>query len=239
MEEPKTEILEVKNLISSLAEYRNVMIKNLPDDVRANFYIFVKHVNLLHSTKYYDEIRQCINEKFVNANGLIPGTVGAYTMGCMSNNSTPCKVLCAGSAPTNNESTPCDVQVIWALIDDEGFTFYPLNEVESNKANINVSYETIGAFPGFTNDEKQKLNNMGINFVKLVNTDSNNELFENHVPLSNIPTRKVETFVNPESSINTSWLWIIFAFIIIIIVIIVIYYAFMYSGKNNSYFMKY
>lgn len=216
--------IDVNALNDALTELRNNAskeIRELNGSTYDKYRTMVSYVNLLYDTDYYTVLHDLVKAKFADLKDIKPGTVGAYFAGCLLNPELPgfpkgCSPICSGSMPPPKDKIDqlqwgfCDNTVIWSTYSPQTqkFEFTTLNTVptqrgfgskdpvpNSDRALIFVNYNNINSFPGFTDDEKNILTNMGIRNVQLLGYTQNGEKYisltpENtYVPLSSVKSK--------------------------------------------------
>jgi len=221
---------EINLLLKSLYPYFDTPISQLKGESKQNFQKLVNYVGILHGTDEYSNFYDITVDVFkCTTRKVKAGTIGGYICGCLpeSDKSTTCNRYCTGSMPkpvNSNDQCYCDNNTILALYNGIEFDFTILYKVKnSNSAIIHVNYHDINSFPGFSKIDKQRLLDLGIEFVKLrgQEKDTNNEIditrdFES---LNEIKTRTivVQSYANENTeSPNVALIIAVVMFLLVI-----------------------
>ena len=204
--------IDVNSLNEALTELRNnysKQIRELTGSTNDKFKMMVSYVDLLYDTDYYNVLHNLVKDKFGDLKDVQPGTVGAYFAGCLINpelSGLPkgCSPICAGSMPPPQDKFD---QLQWAFCGDtvisatyspqtQNFDFTIVNTIpNSDRALIFVNYNNLNTFPGFTDEDKNKLTNLGIRNVQLLGYTQDGQKYisltpeNSFVPISSVKSR--------------------------------------------------
>ena len=138
---------EIHQRLLRLRQYAQTPVKELPLDVDRDFKTLTEHISLIYDTEAYPTVHQQMENIYGDLkDNLIPGSIGAYIVGCniaSKKSSQPgCDILCAGSAPPPNvpgmsSFSFCSNMVLLAIMDKGVYNFTQLNAVE-DKDNSNA-----------------------------------------------------------------------------------------------------
>ena len=197
---------EIKDLLDELVPYRQTQINTLDPKVADVFNRIVNYVNLLFNTPHYTEFNSWVEERYLSMqqNNVIPGTVGAYLIGCnistsFSDSAPGCAVACASARPlpkTHPKFHHCENTVILGKFNGHNYRFTLLMQA-SDQTNHENAYlyitSTDQSYPGFSKEEKTDLKSIGIKKIKLFGTYPDGktyvELTNNLVPLEKLKSR--------------------------------------------------
>lgn len=202
---------------------KDVEIKELRANDKEDFKLMVSYVHLLYDTEYYHRLFRKVKKYFGNMENIKPGTIGGYFGGClvksdMSNDKPGCSVACAGSIPPPKESKDwdfCDKAVILAeriardkyyyhskgghkdYRDCSGYKFTILKEPEMDgdldPCYLYVDSLDLHEFPGFSDQEMNKLDSLGCRKVILYGYDTDgltyHQLYDHPIDIYEIKFR--------------------------------------------------
>lgn len=164
-------LTQLKKILKGLREKANVKTEDLTGEDANNFRYVVDLANVLYQSGGYLCVYKAINEIFAGVHKPLPGTVGAYFVGCHTQNMTfggknGCSAVCAGAFKPpagHGDFKPCEHLVI--LIDTKTGEFKQLNDPEDkSKAFIHVvGSKNFSLSPAQNN----KLRSLGVKKVKI------------------------------------------------------------------------
>jgi len=192
-----------------------------------------------------DVIYEPINRVFGDVTHLVPGTVGAYLMGCRHHTdhkgNSACSAVCAGSIQLTVQGfSPCD---ILAVLYDRDKGFSRLNNPSSNTDAIIYYPESIGA-SHHSRQEIEQLMSYGVKRVKQMTYDSSGTHYKETTPdfidIGHIVKRDIvpptPVPVAPSGSSSSSGGTIAIVVIIILIILLLIYLASKKKGSKTVFF---
>ena len=164
---------DIRRRLDRLRVLEKHPIRLLIGQSRDDYIALVNITRLLHGSSLYSEYYSEIVQRFGNISSIVPGTVGAYFVGCLppisvlpssgpssdqsSRLTSTCSAICADSIPTpdmvENGGSSCSNDVFLAITTDAGYDFVPLVTGNFDHALVFVD----GSFSGFTSAEKAKL----------------------------------------------------------------------------------
>lgn len=238
---------ELKDKLFGLKQYSEVMIKNLPEDIKVDMDYVKNLVQKFYKTDNYKYLFDTIMEVFKkDEKDIIPNTVNGYFLGCLEdNNLSPEDRACTSTClialplPQNEEWSYCKDNVVWAVKDQGKFSFNVINRVDdSKKSYIFINNED--EFIGFSATEKKDLSNLGIQIVKILKYSTiNNEykeitktpvLLKDVKSRDSVDTRKSTMIANKEMNvfgdINIS-LIIFIGVTIFVLIMIYLYFSYL------------
>lgn len=218
-------------------------VRQLNPQQTASFNSIVEALRLLYASQaLYDLVLLDIRNIFGDVTNVKPGTVGAFFVGCFTDDKFPgplgCSPKCASSLrPT--EGTPgyntCDDLVL--IYSQQHFS--SLNNKQSKHVYIYVDDVN---FNGFTKDNIVQLKDAGIENASLIfgNSDGSYREVTSAVPINNLPTSSNTNGNNngngggsnepvDQNNVNTAVVFGIIIFIIVILLLVVLYQN---SGKS-------
>lgn len=172
---------QLNQLLQSLVPVGDTKIANLRGKDKENYSKVVRIVENTVGTDQYRYVLEAFNSHF-DANSLMePGTVKAYCVGCsaitsMSNSFPACTPLCAGNAPSSDQSS-CQFKTFLARKVDTGFVLVLLNPTDTGTEGgrglvfIDEKY-VVNDIPPFSNSELGTLRSYGITEIKVFSHDS-------------------------------------------------------------------
>lgn len=206
-------------LISDLRYHSDDHIEKLNKATKQNFEELVKLVETLYDTNSYNLLTEIVTNHFSDVKNIVPGTIGAYCIGCnvetsFKEDNKSCSSICAGSMPIKGDTDNlCKETVILANYKNGGFTFTQLrsidnessNEDSSNNESIDINkpgiifipHTSLDDFPGFTMSEKRKIQRYGINHINLYGYGDNGK---NHYKLDSKHIYEIKSRKNSKNS---------------------------------------
>lgn len=175
------DVHQLNQLLESLVPVGDTKIANLKGRDKDTFSKVVRIVENTVGTDYYRYVLESFNSHF-DANSIMePGTVKAYCVGCsaitsMSNSFPTCTPLCAGNAPSSEQSS-CQFKTFIARKVDSGFILVLLNPSEGRTDNeralvfVDEKYVSGDEIP-FSTSELGTLKEHGITEIKVFSHDS-------------------------------------------------------------------
>src|SRR5258708_16741517 len=229
--------LHRKILIKTLHElhkHAHELISHLDKDESDMLASTIEVTKILHNSKALKELMlNDIKHIFSDIKNPIPGTVGAFFIGCFNDNfngniALGCNLACAASIFGCNSDIECtDLMLLFT-----NNTFTSLNDKKSLHAYIHIESEN---FTAFTNHQINLLKSAGLETVTLIfgNKDSSYKEYTKKIFLDNLVT--INSSVTSSSSSSSATPLIIFIIVIVIILIIIGLY---YMYKNNYNFLQ-
>ena len=160
---------ELNSLVVDLRNNSDQKINRITGDIKVKFGQLKHLVTLLYDTNSYNILVDKVNKHFKDLETIIPGTIGAYCIGCDRGNA--CSPICAGSMPMNNDdSQNCKDTVILAEYNNGkyDFTLLKARSDDSKKSmdskNESSDSESEYRTNGFERKSKSE-NNSGYVFV--------------------------------------------------------------------------
>lgn len=231
----KLDRVAFKDSLRELKSSSQIQIKLLKEEQVIIFNSIAEALRLLYGAgKLYEMIHTDIQEIYSDIKVVIPGTLGAFFIGCSSSDNFTgpmgCNPKCAASLPPG-EKTPgysiCDDLV---LIYDNN-EFVALNSSNSTHVWIHVNEH----FNGFTNNNIDQLKDADITHVTLIYgnpDDGNYKEIKNRIPVDQLPLQQetpavvADTTTTDDTGANA-------IFFIIIIVIIIILLIILYNSARR------
>lgn len=240
----------LKSKLKDLKEKSDVRIDDLTGQDLEDFRYIVDLANVLYQSGGYGCMYKVINKIFATVHDTVPGTVGAYFVGCHTKNASfkgkhGCSATCAGSfkPPSGGEFKPCEHLVV--LIDHSTGEFKQLNDPDDkSKAFIHV----IGAKNfNLSKEQTSKLRSWGVRKVKVysydLDTSQYSELTRGFVNIcgdghgDNNNGSNGDSTNNDDNGSNGNTMAFIFFILIILIVVFIAWMV--WSGKADSYIGPY
>ena len=213
------------NSLASILPYLNNLhgnahhsIDSLSPDLKKQYEAVTSFVCSAHGTSDYKAFMNHVKDGFSHISSPVPGTVGAYFVGCLIPNSLDplrrCGLLCSQALPREDEKS-CMYSVYLLAKDDNGV--WALTKISSSDSdeNILLYYDANDTFPGLTTSQVQYLKSQGVQNVNVINYEGINYTESSFVPLDEIQTI-------PDSS-SSAFDTDVLVLIIIIIIIILLF----------------
>jgi len=164
-------LTEISKNLEVLKGKSSTFLKNLASEDRQIHDHIVAVRNHLVGTGAISHLDDVIREVFKDVQVLMPGTVGAYYVGCSRDTNfsgTPgCAATCAGSFGPEEGTMGWEACKNICFLYDGNGTFHFLNEV-SDHTNAFIFIQDTLPFNGFSEEEVNKLRSHGICKVKIV-----------------------------------------------------------------------
>ena len=193
----------LENILQSLYQYKDTLIRDLGREQKEQFYNLVNFVQILYGTQYYQKLSDMVEKIFSDVTAIKPGTVGTYIMGCVlskrfSENTTAqdvwyCSPFCLDAIPVNNQPE-CNYTVITLIpSQDNGYQF-ELNKFTTKDNNDKAVIFTEHPFLGFTPSEKNKLKDFGITQIRVyyITPQGFSDIITEWTSIDKIPTATPE-----------------------------------------------
>ena len=202
--ELKIKVAELNSLVEDLRYNSDKKINRITGEIKVKFGQLKHLVTLLYDTNSYNILVDMVNKHFKDLETIIPGTIGAYCIGC--ERGSECSPICAGSMPMDNNGENCKDTVILAEYNNGRYDFTLLKtrtETEStestesskssseyrtdgfergsksdkrhNSGYVFVPHTTLDDFAGFTKREKRMLEKLGVDHVNLYGYNENGD----------------------------------------------------------------
>lgn len=224
----EVDIEDLRRVLRRLRPFALVSITALNGEAKTDFDTIVNYVDCFYSSGNYESLHQVIREEFEVSNGdrLLPGSVAAYMIGSVATNDS-CHPISLGSAPAPTQQKSCNERVLLASYYNGGYTFTPLNTIESSSALVYLpDIVKDSSFLGLCEEEKVELSRLGVDKVKIRGYNCQGEkvnLSNGYIPLSTVQLREgtlpepaaISQVVEESRSYNL-------AFLLLLIVIIAI-----------------
>lgn len=236
--------------LNNIKQNHAVYIKDLQGKHLNDFNDVKNIVTLSIGAGIGDMIYEPIDRVFGDIQHLVPGTVGAYLIGCRRHTdhkgNPACAATCAGNIQLSVPgATPCDTLAL--LYDhDKGFT--RLNKPGSNTEAI-IYYSNSHGARQHHRSEIEELMSYGVKRVKQITFDSTGahyqEITPDFIDIGHIMKRDIEALpavtVAPAGSVNgggsgSSGGTAIAVVLIVIIILILIYLFMKNKGKSARFF---
>jgi len=224
----------LRETLSELKKVTTVAVSNLDPEKSQLLQSIIEVTKALYNTpKLYDLVLKDIATIFHDVKEVVPGTVGAFFVGCFTDDKFPgpqgCNPKCVASVPPTEGTLGfkhCDELVI---IYNDG-KFGALNEKKSDKAYIYISDEN---FSGFNADNIKQLKESGVQSASLIFGTANGAYREvtGNLSLDQLPIQINTTSDTQSSSSNA--VGIVVFIIIIAIIIALLVYLFYYLPRNQ------
>jgi hypothetical protein len=228
------DMTDIEKRLLQLREHVDEFIIDLSDDNRAN-HDYIRTARRALGVTAVSHIDEIITRIFKDVTVVMPGTVGAYYIGCFIDSTSftgtvGCSAHCAGSI------SPSENTMGWEACKYTCFIYTPQNFISLNEtSDITQSYifirDTID-FKGFTDGEIKNLKNFGVQkakLVKYVNSAKYTDMTSGFVDLENLPHVKVEKPVTREIPSSSSSSYSMFIILLLIIVL-----AFLWLGMRRK-----
>jgi hypothetical protein len=203
----------LENILQSLYQYKDTLIRDLGREQKEQFYNLVNFVQILYGTQYYQKLSDMVEKIFSDVTAIKPGTVGTYIMGCVlskrfSENTTAqdvwyCSPFCLDAIPVNNQPE-CNYTVITLIpSQDSGYQF-ELNKFTTKDNNDKAVIFTEHPFLGFTPSEKNKLKDFGITQIRVyyITPQGFSDIITEWTSIDKIPTVTPEEIRKANSTIG-------------------------------------
>lgn len=171
----------LENLLRNIYKIKDEKIKDLKGESRIFFDSLVNFVKILYGTPYFERLQEKVNEIFGSIQEIRPGTVSGYVLGAIlsrrfyqkysrsNDDSWVCSPYAINSIPTSDQKE-CLYYVITIEHDRKTGKYNLIMNKNSNEDRAIIFTTT--AFAGLTNEDKMKLKNYGINYVKVFKISS-------------------------------------------------------------------
>jgi len=166
----------LENLLKNIYRIKDEKIKDLKGESRIFFDSLVNFVKILYGTPYFEKLQEKVNEIFGSIQEIQPGTVSGYVLGAIlsrrfykrysksNDDSWVCSPYALSSIPTSDQKE-CLYFVITIEFDRRTGKYSLIMNKNSNEDRAIIFTST--TFAGLTNEDKMKLKNYGINYVKI------------------------------------------------------------------------
>jgi hypothetical protein len=166
----------LENLLKNIYNFKDLKIRDLKGEQRISFDSLVNFVKILYGTPYFEKLQEKVNEIFGSIEEIKPGTVSGYVLGAIlsrrfyqrysrsKDDSWICSPYAMNSIPTPDQKE-CLYFVITIEYDKKTGKYSLIMNKNSNEDRAIIFTTT--AFAGLTNEDKMKLKNYGINYVKV------------------------------------------------------------------------
>jgi len=238
-------LTSLKKILKDLRDKSDIKTEDLTGTDEDNFRYVVDLANVLYQSGGYLCVYKAINEIFASVHKPAPNTVGAYFVGCHTQNlsfkgNNGCSAVCAGSFKPpagHSEFKVCEHLVV--LIDNNTGELKELNDPEDkSKAFIHVT-----GCKNFklSTEQADKLKGLGVKKVKIYAYDLDHShytaLTNGFIELGSGSSDNSPSDDSDDS--ETSNNLVTFIFFILIILIIVFIAWLVWSGKDNGYYDTY
>lgn len=131
---------ELGALISDLRYYSDEKVHRISGEIKTKFTQLKEIVELLYPTNSYSILVDIVLEHFEDMEAVIPGTIGAYCVGCKENRGDSnihdyCAPACAGAMPHDQDDRKCKETVILAHYEKGKYHFSLLRDASSSGSN--------------------------------------------------------------------------------------------------------
>lgn len=213
---------QLRIILRKLRPSAEVPILALTGESKENYDLIVEFVSHFYSSGNYAQLHKIITEEFSDLGKLSPGTVGAYMLGSIATDDN-CHPLSVSSAPSSSPSyKPCTERVLLATHCEGEYDFTPLNIVDS--CNV-VIYLPEKNFTGFSAKEKEKLKDLGVEFVDLRAYDGNKTVNIRQGILEMLQTREGNLPEVSSPQTQSYSLGNIAFFVLIIVIILILFFV--------------
>ncbi|SPN79080.1 Transmembrane domain-containing protein [Brazilian cedratvirus IHUMI] len=191
----EVDVEDLRKVLRRLRPFALVSITALNGEAKVDFDTIVNYVDCFYSSGNYESLHEVIREEFQVTNGdrLLPGSVAAYMIGSVATNDS-CHPISLGSAPAPTQRKSCNERVLLASYQDGGYSFTPLNTIESSSCLLYLpDIVQDSSFLGLCEAEKTELSKLGVEKVKIRGYNGRGEkvnLSNGYVPLSVVQTRE-------------------------------------------------
>ena len=225
---------ELTSLLEQMRAITSKSIQELKDTDETAFRRVVAVVRHLYETPDdYEKFHHLVVSSFKDQAHIIPGTVGAYFGGCLSETTGArgCSAICAGSLPlsreTANANSYCEFPVFLQQTTSAGRKmFTQMNAVKNNPKAIIYVEDDPETFTGLTGEEVAAFKARGIEEVKILNHNQTDDTSTWRA--IDVTGRAVIVTTAPPTNNG----WILLAIIIILIILVAGYMA--YKKKQES-----
>jgi hypothetical protein len=198
---PKLDRSSFDTLLRNLYQIKDTKISDLKGEQKNQFDSLVNFVKILYGTPYFQMLYQKINEVFGNIQEIKPGTVSGYILGSIlsrsfykkissnpSDDTWACSPFSLNALPVLNQPE-CKYFVITLEPDATNKKGYNMIMNKSSNEDKAIIF-TMNNFVGLTNEDKTKLKNYGIAYVKVFKIGPKDflDIVSNWTPVDNIQT---------------------------------------------------
>lgn len=227
---------EIDDILANMKHHSEYYIRDLRGDLRTQYNMIVRLVNLLYDTDGYRHLYNLVKKHFGDVDNAKPGTLCAYFAGCLisshQNKGDKCDVLCAGSLPLPKSLAKgkCGETVILCSYDAKSRRYHFRVLSANNNKNDAIIYMDSGSpdtFRGFTKHEKDKLRGMGIQKVSVNWISEGGDHSDDKIApkvdldrLKDIDEPRDETDNNDNNGSDLTALWVILIALAVVIIIL-------------------
>jgi hypothetical protein len=223
---------QIQQLTHQLYQVKDQAIDKLTVQDKQALNTLQSYSQLLHDDPELDNtLRKIINARFKDHHTPIPGTAGAWAVGCLRAPRGPdqqCHILCANSMPCPKDDPycqPCDKSVYWAEWSNGRYILTEQIETPSN----DIWIWLVGrdqTFHGLDASERQILGNKKNVTVKVYNPQTQEVTDVKKTTMDDpsiarekiaVTSRQTEVVVMPKKNGATGW--IILAVILIVLLV--------------------
>lgn len=236
---PKVDLQDIRRRLDHLRHLEKQPIRFLVGPARDDYLYLVNVTKELRGTPLYKTYYSEIVERFGDIDEVVPGTVGAYFIGCLpsttftNRNLHACSAICAGAVPSPDNmsgESHCGASIL-AVLNNDGYDFVPLRM--ENSPVLAVFIDNNHKFSGFTEKEKEKLARFGYKTVALYRVSADGKHYQNTsygpMPIQDLPTRvemiETNSFNETASTGSNKTIWYV---LIAILAVIVLYFLWRY-----------
>jgi len=227
-----------KDMLNELKTFSQVQIKLLKKDQMESFNTIGEALRLLYgSGKLYEMVHNDIQEIYSDIKHVIPGTLGAFFIGCSSSDNFTgpmgCNPKCAASLRPGEKTTGYSACEDLVLIYHDG-EFNALNQIESNSPHVWVY---VGDnFKGFTTENIEQLKEAEITHVTLTYGQPDSSDYKeivNRIPVDLLPKKLEMVAQTPATATTTENTGAGIVFFIIIVIIIIVLLLVLYNASQR------
>lgn len=183
-----TESSLLNDYLKYFSKNRNKFIKDLTKEEQSKFNQITNLISYTYETENYYQVNSLIKSIFSDLDNVIPGTIGAYFLGCLSQspltvNSNPSKTSCSNLKVDNIEVHSnnnknwdlCNQTVFWYKDDD----LLILNKIkDSTKTLLFTNYSNYNMFPGLSENQRKILSDHNVREIMIVGCIKEKEYVE-------------------------------------------------------------
>ena len=248
-EEIILKIDEIKNTLTYLKEYNDVVIKELKGEPEKKFYTMVKVADSVYDTpSEYQKLFDIVKEVYSDVKDVKFGTVGSYFAACMIEDKMDPKGcgICSSAGiklplESNNSNSICMFQVY--LLEQKGNSniLTSLNNVEDKEKSI--IYYPKADFDGLSKNQIKSLKEKGVEEVNILYYEPNSKNYEmlsdGFKPLASVKSIDLEEVyidekITPKDSDSQANFFAIMAMVLCVILIIVVVVFYVKNDKKSS-----